>query len=352
MSRNNSGDLNQKTSLAGNQTPGLRPADTRNTIGPTTPYQDISREVITKADPEVERLLNDPNLHMVFYGVDYSPLNVQYPSCGVTQRDVSLDMAILSQITDKVRLYGTDCRQAEFVLNAFIDLELNMTLSLGVWVDRSVEGSTRQLEEMQKLVRRYPSKYIDSILVGNEVLFRGDLSESELISYIVKTQDFLKQNNFDIPVGTSDIGSKWSPRLASIVDVLAANIHPFFGGVPVNISTSWTYQFLYEQTLTDIDTWDSIPSKIVISEVGWPSGGGRIWGSVAGIQEQQQFLNDWVCSKEATEKVGWYWFEAFDEPWKIIYHNGEDKWETQWGIFTSNRKLKEGIKLPVCDNQS
>lgn len=311
---------------------------------------DISREVITKLDPEVERLLDDPNLRKIFYGVDYSPLNVQYPSCGVTQRDVTLDIAILSQITDKIRLYGTDCRQAEYVLNAFIDLDVNMTLSLGVWVDRSVEGSTRQLDEMQKLTLRYPPHYIDSILIGNEVLFRGDMSESELISYIVKTKDFLRQNDIDIPVGTSDIGSKWTPRLGSIVDVLAANIHPFFGGVPVNISTSWTYEFLYDQVLVDLDNWGHIPSKILISEVGWPSGGGKIWGSIAGIQEQQKLLNDWICAEEATENVGWYWFEAFDEPWKAIYHNGEDKWETQWGLFTSNRKLKDGITLPVCNN--
>lgn len=308
----------------------------------------ITRDIITSSDPEVERLLNDPSLRQVLYGVDYSPLNVQYPHCGVTQRDVTLDLAILSQITDKIRLYGTDCRQAEYVLNAFIDLNLNMTLSLGVWVDRSYEGSSRQLDEMQRLVTKYPTKYFDSILVGNEVLFRGDLSESELISYIVRTQDFLKSRDIDIPVGTSDIGSKWTPRLASIVDVLAANIHPFFGGVPVAVSTNWTYQFLYEQVLTDIETWDRVPSQIVISEVGWPSGGGRILGSVAGVNEQQKFLTDWVCSKLATAEVGWYWFEAFDEPWKIIYHNGEDRWETQWGIFTSNRKLKDGVKMPIC----
>lgn len=311
-------------------------------------YPGIAREVITKTDTEVKRVLNDPKLRQVFYGVDYPPLKVQHPVCGATQRDVTLDIAILSQVTQRIRLYGMDCRQAEFVLNAFIDLGLNMTLSMGVWLDRSTIGNNRQMEEMQKLVLRYPSKYIDSILVGNEVLFRGDMSESQLISFISQTQKFLKQHNIDIPVGTSDIGSKWSPKLASSVDVLAANIHPFLGGVPVHMSTSWTYEFLYDQVLVDKDNWSKVPSKILISEVGWPLGGGRFWGSVAGIEEQQHFLNDWVCSKQAMENVGWYWFEAFDEPWKIIYHDGDSKWKTQWGIFSGNKKLKEGLELPVC----
>lgn len=101
--------------------------------------------------------------------------------------------------------------------------------------------------------------------------------------------------------------------------------------------------------LYDIDKWNNIPSKILISEVGWPSGGGRIGGSFAGMDELQLLLNDWVCSEEGTDNIGWYWFEAFDEPWKSIYHNGDDKWETQWGLFTSNRMLKDGIKLPDCE---
>lgn len=306
------------------------------------------RVKITRHDAEVKRVLNDPKLHQVFWGVDYAPLNVQYPSCGANQREVTLDIALLSQVTNRIRLYGTDCRQAEYVLNAIMDLELNMTLSLGVWLDRNQEGNARALNEMQKLVLRYPSRYIDSILVGNEVLFREDMTEHELTVQMVKVRNYLKMNQIEIPVGTSDIGSRWTPRLASAVDVLAANIHPFFGGVQVQESTAWTYQFLYEKVLSDIDTWTHVPETMLISEVGWPSGGGRLWGSVAGIKEQQQFLNEWVCAKEATDKVGWYWFEAFDEPWKVMFHDGDKKWETQWGLFTANRKLKEGITLPNC----
>lgn len=125
------------------------------------------------------------------------------------------------------------------MLNAIRDLELNMTLSLGVWVDKSYEGSRRQMRHMQRILTSYPAKYIDSILIGNEVLFRQDMSQEELIAHIKSAKTFLKSKNLDIPVGTSEIGAKWNAELASHVDVLAANIHPFFGGVPVNVSTKW-----------------------------------------------------------------------------------------------------------------
>lgn len=262
---------------------------------------------------------------------------------------MTLDIAVLSQLTDKVRLYGTDCNQVDFVLNAIQDLGLDMTISLGVWVDRTYAGSHRQLMEMRRILDAYPAKYIDSILIGNEVLFRQEMSEHDLISHIETTRAFLKSKDLDIPVGTSEVGAKWNAELASHVDILAANIHPFFGGVPVNVSTKWTYEFLHDQILVNMTEWEVVPSKIVISEVGWPTGGGRILGSVAGVKELQILLEDWLCSTEKAENVGWYWFEAFDEPWKEIFSTEEQQWETQWGLLGGDRKLKPGIKLPTCE---
>lgn len=222
-----------------------------------------------------------------------------------------------------------------------------MTISLGVWVDRSYEGSNRQLQEMKRILESYPTKYIDSILVGNEVLFRQDLTQHELISHIETARAYLKSKNIKIPVGTSEIGAKWNAELASHVDILAANIHPFFGGVPVNMSTKWTYDFLYDQVMVGTAHWDVVPSRILISEVGWPTGGGRIRGSLAGIQELQVLLENWLCY-DHVDDIGWYWFEAFDEPWKRHFAASNQQWETQWGLLGPDRKLKDGVKLPNC----
>jgi hypothetical protein len=37
----------------------------------------LGYEKITSSDPEVKRLLNNPSLKKIFYGIDYAPLNVQ-----------------------------------------------------------------------------------------------------------------------------------------------------------------------------------------------------------------------------------------------------------------------------------
>ena len=41
-------------------------------------------------------------------------------------------------------------------------------------------------------------------------------------------------------------------------------------------------------------------------------------------------------------------FEAFDEPWKEQFNQGNENWEDKWGLMTIDRKLKPGLKIPDC----
>jgi exo-beta-1,3-glucanase (GH17 family) len=195
---------------------------------------------------------------------------------------------------------------------------------------------------MRRILNNFPHRLVDSIIVGNEALFRNDLSPTELTGYIDYVREYLKRKDLNITVGTSEIGSNWTPELANHVDMLAVNVHPFFGGVLVNESTAWTYDFLLDK-IAGIATSNN---SLVISEVGWPTGGGRIQGSVAGISELQLFIDNWICSNQQSD-IGWYWFEAFDSPWKVNAEQQENTWEAQWGLLTADRKLKN-IKIPTC----
>jgi hypothetical protein len=149
-------------------------------------------------------LKEDPKLKKIFDGMDYTPLNAQYPGCGCIQANITADIAILSQLTSKIRLYGTDCDQATMVLDAIQDLKVDVTLFIGVWVDNNSTTLNRQLNAMYDILKKYPTNLIDGIAVGNEVLFRQDMTETQLISLIQQVRTNITSMNLGktLPVCT------------------------------------------------------------------------------------------------------------------------------------------------------
>jgi exo-beta-1,3-glucanase (GH17 family) len=105
--------------------------------------------------------------------------------------------------------------------------------------------------------------------------------------------------------------------------------------------------------------WKTDKQKNIISETGWPTGGGTncgsatscTKGSVGGIDELNTFMEDWVC-QALKNGTNYFWFEAFDEPWKSRYNTKGKNWEDKWGLLTSSRDLKKGVKIPDCDGKT
>ena len=45
-------------------------------------------------------------------------------------------------------------------------------------------------------------------------------------------------------------------------------------------------------------------------------------------------------------------FEAFDEPWKVIFNTDDENWEDKWGLMDVNRKMKKGVTIPDCGGRT
>lgn len=280
---------------------------------------------LDKDSSEIKALLNNDDLHKVFPGMDYTPWGVQYPDClkwPPSQNNVTRDMAVLSQLTNTVRLYGTDCNQTEMVLHAIDRLKLkDIKLWLGVWIDSNTTSTERQIKKLYNVLDEAKDTSIfKGIIVGNEALFRAGDSKAEamktLISYIKDVRSEVKKRNLDdLSIATSDLGDNWTSELVDEVDVVMSNVHPFFAGVNVTVAASWTWDFwqTHDVTLTKGTT-----KKQIISEVGWPSGGGKDCGdskvcnsdtpgSVASVDNMNTFMDDWVC--QALENgTDYFWY--------------------------------------------
>ncbi|CAI5759439.1 unnamed protein product [Candida verbasci] len=302
------------------------------------------QELQNKYLPENVQLQNVVTNNL-FYGIAYGPKNSLEPNCGFNKREAMLDLAKLSTITKRLRIYGMQCNQADIILDSIQYMNLDMKLSLGVWIGSDDRSNRNQMELMKRVINKYPSRLFHTIFVGNEVLFRNDKSKQELISYIQEAKQFLRSENiFDIPIGTAEIGSLIDADLLRNCDFVGANIHPFFGGVPVEEASQWTLQFLNHQIQPRNQ---GINTPIIISEVGWPSGGGSYQRSIASFANSRYFVNSFLCTFRNLP-IQYYYFEAFDEQWKQLYWEPEKRWETQWGIFNEDRSNKFSLQNIGC----
>ena len=280
-----------------------------NPSNPSTPQSvaNDNKNDLSKDSPEIQALMNNKNLHKVFPGMDYNPLNTQYPACLTSppsQNNVTRDMAVLSQLTNAVRLYGTDCNQTQMVLHAIDRLQLtDMKVWLGVWLDNNDTTNARQMAEMWKILDTNGTAPFKGLIIGNEVLYRKDLTLTQLATVLKDVKTNLTAKNMDLPVATSDLGDNWTADLVADVDIVMSNVHPFFAGVTAELAAGWTWDFW--QTHDVVLTGSNSSVKQVISEVGWPSGGGNdcggatctstTQGSIAGVDEMNTFMSDFIC---------------------------------------------------------
>ncbi|POS88027.1 hypothetical protein EPUL_001452 [Erysiphe pulchra] len=307
--------LHKKSS---SNTSGLSAADDRQNNGD-----------LDKNSAEIKKLLNNPHLHKVFPAIDYTPSRSQYPDClhdPPSQNDVTRDLAVLSQLSNTIRLYGTDCNQTEMLIHSInqLDLKKKARIWMGVWLNQNETTNNRQISQMYNILDVYGTDPFEGIIVGNEVLFRQDMTPTELGNRLSSIKSNLSSKGISLPVASSDLGDDWTAQLASKTDILMANIHPFFAGVTADVAASWTWTFWQQHNVVlqpDL-------SKNIISETGWPSSGGISCGgadtctkgSVASVDAMNTFMNDWVCQALANG-TNYFWFEAFDEPGRYILMN-------------------------------
>ncbi len=339
----------------------------KNSGGDSSSTQTAAGDAAANGDldinsPQIQALLGNKNLHKVFPGIDYTPINTQYPDCLTnppSQNNITRDVAVLSQLTNTIRLYGTDCNQTEMTIHAIKQLQMENTLTIwmGVWQDNNVTTNARQLAQMWSILDTYGAKTFKFLIVANEILFRQQMTSTQLGQLLSSVRTNLTSKGISLPVATSDLGDNWTADLASVSDYIMANIHPLFGGADANQAAAWTLNFWETHThnffKTDV-------SKNIISETGWPSQGGTdcgsaatgcLVGATAGISQMNKFMSDWVC-QALTNGTQYFWFEAFDEPWKIQYDTANQNWEDHWGLMDVNRNLKGGIQIPDCGGKT
>lgn len=204
--------------------------------------------------------------------------------------------------------------------------ELGFKTLVGAWLGKDLD---KNQIEVDKLIELCNDGYIDVAAVGNEVMYRKDLSEEKLIEYIKYVKSKIKTK---VPVGYVDAYYEFSsrPSITDVCDVILTNCYPYWEGCNIDYSLIYMKQMFYHAR--DVANG----KRVIITETGWPSKGSSLRGADPSNKNfLKYFINAQKWSYE--EEIEMFYFSSFDESWKI---NSEGDVGAFWGIWDSNTKSK------------
>ena len=246
----------------------------------------------------------------------------QKPGDIISEEQVRRRMEILKPHTKWIRSFS--CTEGNELIPK-VAKELGIKTLVGAWLGNDPEINQREVEGLIKLAKE---GLVDIAAVGNEVMYRKDLTEDELLDFIKK----VKAEIPNVPVGYVDAYYEFShrPAITDACDVILCNCYPFWEGCPIENSLDYMKQ-MYYQALAAANG-----KEVIITETGWPSQGENLKGSVPGEKNAKEyFINTQLWS--ANDNIPVFYFSSFDESWKV---GAEGTVGAYWGIWDKNEKLK------------
>ena len=264
------------------------------------------------------------------YCLSYAPFrglqNPFDPAYRVPKAQIEEDLRQLAQVTDCVRIYSVDQGLDEV---AAVARPLGLKVMQGIWLSSNPVKTKIQIDLAVDIANRYPDT-IRALVVGNEVLLRGDMAANQLADTIRAVKARVK-----VPVTYADVWEFWlrNRDVASAVDFITIHILPYWEDFPIPARNAAAHvEAIRNQVVA------AFPGKeVLIGEVGWPSNGRMREGALPSPANQARVIQD-VLALGKRQNFHVNVIEAFDQPWKRIL---EGTVGGHWGLFDAgSRQVK------------
>jgi exo-beta-1,3-glucanase (GH17 family) len=247
----------------------------------------------------------------------------QKPGDIISEEQVRRRMKIIAPYTKWVRSFS--CTEGnEFIPK--IAREFGIKTLVGAWLGDDAEKNEKEIVALIQLAKE---GFVDIAAVGNEVMYRKDLSEDELLDFIAKVRSEIPSH---IPVGYVDAYYEFTikPRITEACDVILTNCYPYWEGSTIEYSLARMKNMFYQAS------GSGCGKKVIITETGWPSKGESFRDSNPSNENAMKyFINSQLWSKEANIDI--FYFSSFDESWKV---GAEGEVGAYWGLWDKNENLK------------
>ena len=264
---------------------------------------------------------------------------------------------LLSHNLDLIRLYDSGENSAA-TLKIIKQHKLPIKVLLGIWLDAEVsnhegcpwlelpipaqklfDNKIKNMVEVQRgitLAKKYPNIVI-AINVGNEALVDWNdhmVSLNNVIGYVREVKEGISQ-----PVTVADNYEWWirdGAKLAAELDFIGVHTYPAWENKTIDEALAYTIKNIE-------DVHKALPNKpIVILEGGWATTGKEFAQQANEANQKRHYDEIMQWSKKSN--TTFFFFEAFDEPWKGDPTNLEGA-EKHWGLFNVDRTPKQ-VMMP------
>ena len=236
------------------------------------------------------------------------------------------DLALLAAVTQCVRTYSAD-----FGLDRVPEVAKRHGLKViqGLWLSGEPDKNRYQIQTAIELAKRHP-EVITAVVVGNEVLLRGEMAAPDLLNVIrtVKSQ-------VPVRVTYADVWEFWlrNPALLDAVDFVTIHILPYWEDFPIPAGSGGAHIDSIRQQVAAAFAG----KEILIGETGWPSAGRMREGALPSPVNQARLMHD-VLTLAKRENFQVNLIEAFDQPWK---RQLEGAVGGHWGLLDADtRRIK------------
>ncbi len=246
----------------------------------------------------------------------------QKPGDRISKNQVRRRMEIIKPYTKWIRSFS--CIDGNEHIPQ-VSKQLGLKTLVGAWIG---DDPILNEQEITGLIKLAQDGMVDIAAVGNEVMYRGDISEELLLEYILRVKNALP----NIPVGYVDAYYEFSarPKITEACDIILANCYPFWEGCHIDYSLLYMKQMFHQA----VDAANG--KRVIITETGWPSAGGSLKSAQPSRENAiKYFIDSQQWSHE--DKIEMFYFSSFDESWKT---DDEGQVGANWGLWDREENLK------------
>ncbi|MDB5605083.1 MAG: beta-(1-6) glucans synthase [Bradyrhizobium sp.] len=272
----------------------------------------------------------DPNAKLLC--VSYAPFRGAQtplsPTTHIAPEQIAQDLAQLAKITDCVRTYSIENGLDQVPALAE---KAGLKVIQGIWLGSNRLKNLAQISTVVGLTKQYPD-VITAVVVGNEVLLRGEMTTPDLAAIIrsVKSQ-------VAVPITYADVWEYWlrNREIYEAVDFVTIHILPYWEDFPIRARYAAAHVDAIRKRMAV-----AFPGKeILIGETGWPSEGRMRAGALPSRTNQARVVSE-ILDLAKQEHFRVNLIEAYDQPWK---RQLEGTVGGYWGLIDSVQRV---LKYP------